>query len=207
MWNKYPLGERMDAHLWGFKNRARPTLRRENWGQDLLLAQTWAGWHNGSSPLLKLMLLWCFHLSGNLVSKADAWMEGVHLGFNENFTRESQRWRPSLIMYWTYFYIWSWKTVGWLPNAFPGTLLLFSLPYLDVYLAQCGLLLVRKRNVFLCLFKLTMVYVTIPFTFVQTASLLFYPACTVCMYESNVAVLKERMSSSLAFRIWWGRLR
>lgn len=149
MWNKYPLGERTDAHLWGFKNRARPTLRKENWGHDLLLAKTWAGWHNGSLPLLKLMLLWCFHLSGTLVSKADTWMEGVHLGFNENFTRESQRWRPSLIIYWAYFYIWPWKTVGWLPNAFPGTLLLCLVFFICMFiLLSVGFCLSEKEMLF-----------------------------------------------------------
>lgn len=71
MWNKYSLRERIDAHLWDFKNRARLTLRKENWGQNSLLARRWTGWHNGSFPSVILMLLWCFHLSGNLVSKAD----------------------------------------------------------------------------------------------------------------------------------------
>lgn len=97
MWNKYPLRERMEAHLWGCKNRARPTLRKKNRGQNSLLAGKWAGWRNGCFPSLLLKLLWCFHLSRNLVPKADIWMWVLDSGFNENLSRESQRWRPPLI--------------------------------------------------------------------------------------------------------------
>ena len=133
-WNKYPLRERMDAHLWGFKNRAGPALRKEIWGQNLLLARKWAGWHNGSFPLLILMLLWCFHLSGNEISKTDIWRQGVDSGFNENFTRESQRWRPNWLCIELNFYIWPWKAFGWPPNAFPGTLPLFLVFFIYMFI-------------------------------------------------------------------------
>lgn len=143
------------------------------------------------------MLLWCFHLSGDLVSKADIWMWRVDSGFSENLTRdEGHLWLCVRLT----FICDHGRLLDKQPSAFPGTHLL----WLDFFFCVPVWPPAYQRNthIFLCLLMLTIVYAAIPFVFIQNCQPSVFPACSVNTYKSSIAGLREPTRSSSAVRMW-----